>query len=77
MAREIESQTVERVRSLKPTMVSAIVNAPDGISIADLYEKMCEAGETENIIRSTFLNLASTEGLYLDKNHKVRISSQE
>lgn len=77
MFKEIESLTVEKALALKPAMRSTIIDTPEGISITDLYKKMSETEGSENVIRTTFLDLASTEGLYLDKKHRVRISFQE
>ncbi len=77
MQREIDHSIVEKARTIKPNMKSIIIDTPEGITVTELYKRMDETGENENAVRAAFLNLALTEGVYLDKDHKVRISSQE
>jgi uncharacterized protein (UPF0297 family) len=69
-SKAFERYTKPQIEELKPIMRTLLSKNPDGIVITELYKTLEEQGYDFNVIQSTFLELSSTDALYLGRNNE-------
>ncbi len=69
-SKAFERYTKPQIEALKPIMRTLFSENANGIEINKLYKTLEEEGNPREIIQSTFLELSSTDALYLGRNEE-------